>query len=59
MVAGRYEVQIAGAWLPIPPGRMMRHDPADPSPWEGEALLFYTPTVVGPQIWCFSPEPLS
>ena len=53
MVGGRYEVEIDGAWVPIPPGRVMRPNPADPTPYQ-EALLFRT----GPSIWCFMPAPL-
>lgn len=55
MVAGRYQVEIAGAWRDVPPGRVMHHDIADPSPFGSEALLFHT----GGMIWCFSPEPLT
>jgi hypothetical protein len=55
MVGGRYEVQINGTWREVPPGRIMRHNPRDPSPWQGEALLFHT----NGHIWCFSPEPLT
>jgi hypothetical protein len=61
MVAGGFEVHVGGAWLAVPPGRMMRRAPGDPSPWGVEALLFYSPAPylpAGVQIWCFSPEPL-
>jgi hypothetical protein len=53
--AGRYEVRIRGAWVPVPPGRIMRDNLADPSPWGQAALLFHSPQG---QIWCFRPEPL-
>lgn len=51
----RYEVRIGGTWVPVPPGRIMREDRADPSPWGQAALLFHSPQGV---IWCFRPEPL-
>ena len=54
-VGGRYEVRIRGAWVPVPEGRIMREDPADPSPWGQAALLFHSPQGI---IWCFRPEPL-
>ena len=54
-VAGRYEVRIRGAWVPVPPGRIMREVPSDPSPWGQAALLFHSRAG---QIWCFRPEPL-
>jgi len=54
--AGGYEVLIEGAWQPVPPGRLMRDNPGDPSPWGHRALLFRT----GADIWCFRPgEPLT
>lgn len=60
IVAGRYEVQISGAWRAVPPGRVMRAEPADPTPWPGAALLFYShPAGAEPQLWCFFPEPLT
>lgn len=59
---GVYEVLIQGAWRPVPPGRLMRHNPADPSPWPGQALLFWSPAPSHPDgfhLWCFYPEPLT
>jgi hypothetical protein len=59
--AGRFQVRIAGEWHDVPPGRIMRHDPADPSPFPGQALLFYTPSPWVPNgftLWCFQPEAL-
>jgi hypothetical protein len=55
-----YEVEIAGAWHLVPPGRLLAPIPGDPSPFGAQALLFYTPNNVGapPAIWCFLPEPL-
>jgi hypothetical protein len=51
-----YEVQIAGEWQAVPRERIMRVNPADPSPWGHRALLFHT----GSNIWCFHPpEPLT
>jgi hypothetical protein len=61
MSGGHYEVHINGGWHRVPAGRLMRHDPADPTPWPGAALLFYTPTphvLEGFTLWCFYPEPL-
>jgi len=55
MVGGAYQVQIAGQWRDVPPGRIMQHIPGDPSPFEGQALLFHTNGI----LWCFSPEPLT
>ena len=52
---GRYEVRIRGAWVVVPAGRIMRENPADPSPWGQAALLFHSPQGV---VWCFRPEPL-
>jgi hypothetical protein len=59
---GRYQVRIAGEWRPVPSGRIMRHQPDDPSPFPGEALLFYSVNPAWPDgfmIWCFSPENLT
>lgn len=59
---GTYEVLIQGAWRQVPAGRLMRHNPADPSPWPGQALLFWSPAVNardGFHLWCFYPEPLT
>lgn len=61
MTGGRYEVRINGGWHAVPPGRVMQHNPSDPTPWPGQALLFYSPTpwvAQGFQLWCFYPEPL-
>ena len=54
-VGGRYEVMIRGSWVPVPPGRIMRERPGDPSPWGQAALLFHSPQGV---LFCFRPEPL-
>lgn len=62
IVAGRYQVRIRDEWRDVPPGRMMRHDPSDPTPWPGEALLFWSPVPSHPDgflLWCFFPEPLT
>lgn len=62
LVGGRYQVRIRDEWRDIPPGRIMRHQPNDPTPWPGEAMLFWTPVPSHPDgflIWCFSPEPLT
>jgi hypothetical protein len=59
---GRYEVRIRGEWRAVPPGRLMRHDAADPTPWPGQALLFWSPAPHAPEgffLWCFFPEPLT
>lgn len=55
IVGGSYEVQIAGAWVAVPPGRILRPIPGDPSPFGAQALLFRSPAG---QIWCFQPEAL-
>jgi hypothetical protein len=62
MVAGRYQVRIQGEWRDVPPGRLMQHNPADPTPWPGQALLFWSPSPhvpTGFHLWCFFPEPLT
>ena len=60
MQGRHYEVLIGGRWWQVPPGRMLRHNTADPSPFPGEAILFYSPMPDGtPRIWCFSPPPLT
>jgi hypothetical protein len=59
---GRYQVRIQGAWRDVPPERVMRHNPADPTPWPGQALLFWSPVPSHPDgflLWCFFPEPLT
>lgn len=55
-----FEVWIEGAWRRVPAGRRMAELPGDLSPFGGQALLFYSPSIVGgpPSIWCFRPEPL-
>jgi hypothetical protein len=61
IVGGRYEVFYSGAWRQVPPGRIMRHNPADPSPFGAQALLFWSPNPndpTGATLWCFAPEPL-
>ncbi len=55
---GHYEVLISGQWEQIPPGRLMEHLPDDPTPFPGEALLFYSIYPSGHRIWCFFPPPL-
>lgn len=61
MQGGHYWLRIAGMWVQVPPGRLMRHNPADPTPWPGRAIAFYS---LGPhfpggyRLWCFYPEPL-
>jgi hypothetical protein len=60
--AGRYQVRIRDEWRDVPPGRMMRHQPDDPTPWPGEALLFWSPAPHLPDgflLWCFFPDPLT
>lgn len=58
LVGGQYEVLIGGAWRPVRPGRLMQHNPDDPTPWPGQPHLFYSPFPAGPSIWCFFPPPL-
>jgi hypothetical protein len=38
----RYEVYLLGRWLPVPPGRMFRHNPDDPPPFDGVFVFFAT-----------------
>lgn len=62
MVAGRYQVRITGEWRDVPEGRLMMPREGDPSPFGGEALLFYSLNPSWPagyQLWCFMPEPLT
>lgn len=62
MVGGRYQVRISGEWRDVPPGRVLQPRPGDPSPFGGEALLFYSPSPTYPpgfSLWCFQPEPLT
>ncbi len=54
IVNNRYEVFFNDAWHEVPPGRLLRPNPDDPSPY-GEALLFRS--TVG-NIWCFQPAQL-
>lgn len=56
-----YEVMIAGIWRRILPGRILRPDPSDPSPFGSQALLFWMPsphTLEGYRIFCFRPDSL-
>lgn len=50
-----YQVLIGGVWRDVPPGRLLRINPADPSPWGAAALLFHSNGA----LWCFMPEPLT
>lgn len=59
LVGGRYEVRIDGAWMEVLPGRLMRHRAEDPTPWPGQALLFFSAPAMPQRIWCFFPEPLT
>lgn len=62
IVGGRYQVRIRDEWRDVPPGRIMQHNPSDPTPWPGEALLFWSPSPhveSGFHLWCFFPEPLT
>lgn len=60
LIGGQYEILIAGRWVAVPAGRVMRHNPADPTPWPGQAIAFFQ---VGPgelvRLYCFFPEPLT
>ena len=61
LVGGRYQVRIQGEWRDVPEGRLLQINPADPSPFGGAALLFYSPSPHAPgglHLWCFQPEPL-
>lgn len=58
---GNYEVEIDGTWFQIRPGAMLVPEAGDPTPWPGQALLFYSRNPGyrgGVMIWCFMPEPL-
>lgn len=55
IVGGGYQVRLGGAWVAVPPGRLMRPRLEDPSPFGAQALLFHSPQGL---IWCFLPEPL-
>ena len=57
MNSGHYEVYVHNAWHVVPAGRLLRHDPTDPTPFPGQALLFRTNSTV-PHVWCFYPPPL-
>lgn len=58
MHRGHYEVLISGQWERIPPGRLLNHTMSDPTPFPGQALLFYSVYPSGHRIWCFFPPPL-
>lgn len=55
---GTYEVQIGDRWVPIGAENIMANVANDPSPFGGQALLFYS--IIGDNlyIWCFRPENL-
>jgi hypothetical protein len=58
MVGGHYEVYILDGWHRVPPERVMRSNPDDPSPFGSAALLFWSPaphTTRGFMLWCFRP----
>jgi hypothetical protein len=55
---GHYQVRISGQWENVPPGRLMQHVANDPTPFPGQALLFYSIYPHGHHIWCFFPPPL-
>lgn len=62
LVGGRYQVRISGAWRDVPEGRVLQPREGDPSPFGGEALLFWSPSPHAPlgfHLWCFQPEPLT
>lgn len=54
----RYEVFIRELqrWVEVPPDRMLQMVQEDPSPWGGEAIVFYSIYPSGVQIWCFNYE---
>lgn len=53
---GRFEVFVAEVqrWVEVPEGRMQRMVLDDPSPWGGEAIVFYSVYADGVRIWCFN-----
>ncbi|MBY0310068.1 hypothetical protein K2Q16_02915 [Patescibacteria group bacterium] len=54
---GHYEIRYNNEWHRVPAGRMMRHNPQDPTPFPGITLLFRN-NGVPPTIYCFFPPPL-
>jgi len=57
MHAGHYEIRHNNEWHRVPAGRLLAHNPADPTPFPGIALLFRT-SHLRPTVWCFFPPPL-
>jgi hypothetical protein len=58
MVGGHFEVHVMGRWHRVPPERIMRSVPEDPSPFGSAALLFWSPapwSESGFSLWCFRP----
>lgn len=47
-----YQVLVDGAWVDVPPGRVLRPNFLDPNPY-GVALLFRPRH--GGMMWCFAP----
>jgi len=61
ITGGQYEVKVDEVWRPVPPGQILIPSPDNPSPWPGQALLFYSRNPHyrgGLMIWCFMPQPL-
>lgn len=58
MQGGNYQVKVGDNWLTVPSNRLYQHKTDDPSPFPGEALLFYSTYSTGVMIWCFSPPGL-
>lgn len=61
IAGGLYQVRISGEWHDVPPGRVLQPIPGDPSPFGGEALLFYSLNHTYPlgfSLWCFQPSVL-
>ena len=53
---GQYEVHILNQWVPVPPSAMHRYDPSDPSPFEGQVLLFFSTQGTAITIWCLTSQ---
>jgi hypothetical protein len=49
-----YEVHLLGQWRAIPAASMHNYNPADPSPFGGEVLLFFSTRGDQVTIWCLS-----
>jgi len=51
---GNYEVHLLGRWVVVPSNSMHQYNPADPSPFPGEILLFYSTSGDTVTTWCLT-----